>query len=76
MFPDFTVIQLNRYKEHPGGCELALEEDSVKYFSWGTQEVLVIEINIFHLKILHTAFVTGVCIQPIGLLSVINNDLN
>ncbi len=24
-----TVMQLNRYQEHPGGCELALEEESV-----------------------------------------------
>ncbi len=29
VFPNFTVMQLNRYQEHPGLCELALEEESV-----------------------------------------------
>ncbi len=28
-YPSFTVIQLNRHKEHPGGCLLAMEEDNV-----------------------------------------------
>ncbi len=27
VFPGFTVIQLNRYKEHPRGYELSLENE-------------------------------------------------
>ncbi len=25
VFPNFTVMQLNRYQEHPSGCELIRE---------------------------------------------------
>ncbi len=27
-YPSFTVIQLNRHKEHPGWCLLAMEEEN------------------------------------------------
>ncbi len=34
-------------------------------FLWMTLECLLIEVNIFHSKILHIAFVTDVCLYPI-----------
>ncbi len=35
-YPSFTVIQLNRHKEHPGGCLLVLEEENATV-SYGGQ---------------------------------------